>query len=552
MAISLTAEQRSLSRLFIQREQYIIPDYQRPYSWGMEQCSKLYDDINEAFNADTDYFIGNIILAVGERSKDKPRVIDGQQRLITLWLIFKVLSILKPDVKVLPNAIQTYNWDGSSPEIKILSKVIETDDWEVMNDVLNWDKSKFDLYLNSLIKPDGTFAYPERGKRIIANGLYFYYTYSEFLKECSDEEFRDYLKYFLEQVSILPIELVGSNQDEADNRALTIFETINNRGMDLADADIFKAKLYVKALTEEEKKEFIELWRKFKESAENIHLTVDDIFRYYSHVLRGKLGTTKNEISLREFFSSTNSPISQKAYKEVMEDLLKITNLLTEYEELKWSNTELGAWLQLIDAYTNIYPRYVVLVYLFHHGFRDEQRLINVLKAIVRYCYQRGSTTYVKYEIYNMIKQISHDKPLGTYCSNVISSENLDYLGRLKYGYALLAQYLEEPIAIRADYSSDRLLSSRDEKTLGSSWIGHSLYNHLDDLGNLAIIDTYKVSKSYADKQRIYVRTSITELRDFLTQNPVTISYDVLMKRTEHKKQLLMNFFQGKDAYGKD
>lgn len=552
MAISLTAEQRSLSRLFVQREQYIIPDYQRPYSWGLEQCSKLYDDINEAFNADTDYFIGNIILAVGERSKDKPRVIDGQQRLITLWLIFKVLSILKPDVKVLPNAIQTYNWDGSSPEIKILSKVIETDDWEVMNDVLNWDKSKFDLYLNSLIKPDGTFAYPERGKRIIANGLYFYYTYSEFLKECSDEEFRDYLKYFLEQVSILPIELVGSNQDEADNRALTIFETINNRGMDLADADIFKAKLYVKALTEEEKKEFIELWRKFKESAENIHLTVDDIFRYYSHVLRGKLGTTKNEISLREFFSSTNSPISQKAYKEVMEDLLKITNLLTEYEELKWSNTELGAWLQLIDAYTNIYPRYVVLVYLFHHGFRDEQRLINVLKAIVRYCYQRGSTTYVKYEIYNMIKQISHDKPLGTYCSNVISSENLDYLGRLKYGYALLAQYLEEPIAIRADYSSDRLLSSRDEKTLGSSWIGHSLYNHLDDLGNLAIIDTYKVSKSYADKQRIYVRTSITELKDFLTQNPVTISYDVLMKRTEHKKQLLINFFQGKDAYGKD
>jgi len=552
MAISLTAEQRSLSRLFIQREQYIIPDYQRPYSWGLEQCSKLYDDINEAFNADTDYFIGNIILAVGERSKDKPRVIDGQQRLITLWIIFKVLSVLKPDVKVLPNAIQTYNWDGSSPEIKILSKVIETDDWEVMNEVLNWDKSKFDLYLNSLIKPDGTFAYPERGKRIIANGLYFYYTYSEFLKECSDDEFRDYLKFFLEQVSILPIELVGSNQDEADNRALTIFETINNRGMDLADADIFKAKLYVKALTEEEKKEFIELWRKFKESAENIHLTVDDIFRYYSHVLRGKLGTTKNEISLREFFSSTNSPISQKAYTEVMEDLLKITNLLTEYEELKWSNTELGAWLQLIDAYTNIYPRYAVLVYLFHYGFGDVQRLLNVLKAIVRYCYQRGSTTYVKYEIYNMIKQISHDKPLGTYCSNAISSENLDYLGRLKYGYALLAQYLEEPIAIRADYSSDRLLSSRDEKALGSSWIGHSLYNHLDDLGNLAIIDTYKVTKSYADKQRIYVRTGITELKDFLTQNPVMISYDVLMKRTVHKKQLLINFFQGKDTYGKD
>lgn len=112
MAISLTAEQRSLSRLFIQREQYIIPDYQRPYSWGQEQCGKLYDDINEAFNADLDYFIGNIILAVGEKSKDKPRVVDGQQRLISIWLIFKVLSVLKPEVRILKDAIQTYNWDG--------------------------------------------------------------------------------------------------------------------------------------------------------------------------------------------------------------------------------------------------------------------------------------------------------------------------------------------------------------------------------------------------------------------------------------------------------
>ena len=171
MAISLTAEQRSLSRLFIQREQYIIPDYQRPYSWGLEQCSKLYDDINEAFNADTDYFIGNIILAVGERSKDKPRVVDGQQRLITIWLIFKVLSVLKPDVKILRDAIQTYNWDGSKPEIKILSKVIETDDYKQLQRILEWDKQSFERYLLGRIKNDGSFAYPEREKKIIANGL---------------------------------------------------------------------------------------------------------------------------------------------------------------------------------------------------------------------------------------------------------------------------------------------------------------------------------------------------------------------------------------------
>lgn len=550
MAISLTAEQRSLSRLFIQREQYIIPDYQRPYSWGLEQCSKLYDDINEAFNADTDYFIGNIILAVGEKEKDKPRVVDGQQRLISIWLIFKVLSVLKPDIRVLKDAIQTYNWDGSKPAIKIFSDVIETDDKFVLGEVSEWNKAEFERQLTGRIKPDGSFVYSEREKKIIANGLYFYYTYRQFLQECTDKEFMAYLKYFLEQVSILSIELVGTNQEEADNRALTIFETINNRGMELADADIFKARLYVKAITEEEKSEFIDLWRTFKESAENIGLTVDDVFRYYSHVLRGKMGTTKNEISLREFFSSANSPISQKTYPEVMNDLLKITSLLTEYEELKWGRTELAAWLQLIDAYTNTYPRYAVLVYLFHHGFEDEKKLIKELKAIVRYCYQRGSTTYVKYEIYNMIKQISQDNPICQYYTQTVNSDNLDYLGRLKYGYALLAQYLEVPTAIQADYSVDRLLSSRDSAAMRSLWEGHSFYSHLDDLGNLVILDTYKVSKAYPDKQRVYVKTGVPELKKFLEDNPTTISYNALMKRTKFKKKLIIDFFQGKGEYG--
>lgn len=441
---------------------------------------------------------------------------------------------------------------GSRSAIKILSDVIETDDKDVLGDVSGWEQTNFEQNLVGRIKPDGSLAYPDKEKKIIANAIYFYYTYKKFLQECTDDEFMAYLKFFLEQVSILPIELVGTNQEEADNRALTIFETINNRGMDLADADIFKARLYVKAITEKEKSEFIDLWRTFKESAENIRLTVDDIFRYYSHVLRGKTGNTKNEISLREFFSSANSPISQKTYPEVMNDLLKITSLLTEYEELKWGKTELAAWLQLIDAYTNTYPRYAVLVYLFHYGFGNEEKLIKELKAIVRYCYQRGSTTYVKFEIYNMIKQISQDKPISQYYTDAIDSVNLDYLGRLKYGYALLAQYLEDPIAIQADYSADRLLSARDYEYLSQSWNGHSLYNHLDDLGNLVILDTYKVSKSYPDKQKVYVKTGIKELKRFLENNPNTVSYDELMRRTEHKKNILIDFFQGKGVYGED
>ncbi len=89
MSLSLIAEQRSISKLFLQREQYVIPDFQRPYSWRLEQCRKLFDDIVEAYNAETDYFLGNVIIAVGEKAKDMPHVVDGQQRIISLWIILK-------------------------------------------------------------------------------------------------------------------------------------------------------------------------------------------------------------------------------------------------------------------------------------------------------------------------------------------------------------------------------------------------------------------------------------------------------------------------------
>ena len=69
MALSLTAEQKSLSDILSKREQIIIPPYQRPYSWGKEECYQLYQDFLDAYNLKSDYFIGNIILAVSEKEK---------------------------------------------------------------------------------------------------------------------------------------------------------------------------------------------------------------------------------------------------------------------------------------------------------------------------------------------------------------------------------------------------------------------------------------------------------------------------------------------------
>ena len=542
MALSLTAEQKSLSDILSKREQIIIPPYQRPYSWGIEECYQLYQEFLDAYNSDSDYFIGNIILAVSENEKKLPRIIDGQQRIITIWLIFKVLSTFYEDLRILKDMTRTYEWDGNQSKIKIKSDVIESKDYQDLEIVFNWDLSDFSDNLKECQTKTGIFFRPTNLSPIKVNALYFFYLFKEFEGKEEINKLKFFIRFMLERIYLLPIELSDTTIDSAENKALTIFETINNRGMDLQDADIFKAKLYAKAISESEKDNFIKLWFHFRDECESIKLSVDEIFRYYSHIIRGRDGNTKNEISIREFFTGSNSPISRNTQNETMTDLLKITLLLKKYDEKKKEETELAAWLQLIDIYSNRYPKYAIITYLFKYGFSEEIELIHVLKSVVRYCYFKGSTSSIKFGIYIIIKQISSGERIKDYYQDDVDSEQFNYLGRLKYGYALLAHYLENPICI-PDYKTDRLLTLRDEDNLSEDWNNHPLSTHIDDLGNLVILDIHKKNEKYSDKIDYYLNTKNEELKKFLINNRDGISYAALQKRTKYKKQLLVNFF---------
>ena len=154
-----------------------------------------------------------------------------------------------------------------------------------------------------------------------------------------------------------------------------------------------------------------------------------------------------------------------------------------------------------------------------------------------------GSTSSVKFGIYIIIKQISFGEHVKDYFQDDVEFEQFNYLGRLKYGYALLAHYLENPICI-PDYKTDRLLTSRDANNLPEDWNGYSLSMHIDDLGNLAILDIHKKNKKYLDKRNDYLSTGNEELKKFLSKNRDGISYTALQERTEYKKQLLVDFFK--------
>jgi hypothetical protein len=95
MMKQLTATEVPLVKIFCSDFDFVIPDYQRPYSWGVEQAVQLLDDLIDALDrsADEPYFLGSVVL-VKQPDSSRAEVIDGQQRLTTLTILLSVLRDL--------------------------------------------------------------------------------------------------------------------------------------------------------------------------------------------------------------------------------------------------------------------------------------------------------------------------------------------------------------------------------------------------------------------------------------------------------------------------
>ena len=75
------------------KKQYCIPVFQRDYAWTSEQCEKLFEDIVQAYKKDRTHFCGSVVYAPlkEEQNIHYYIIIDGQQRLTTIYLLLKAL-----------------------------------------------------------------------------------------------------------------------------------------------------------------------------------------------------------------------------------------------------------------------------------------------------------------------------------------------------------------------------------------------------------------------------------------------------------------------------
>ncbi len=460
MSLNLNAKQQFIIDIFSGKKKYIIPHYQRAYSWDTEQCNELLEDLLSAYelskedNEDEGYFLGNIVVASNTKEKYTLEVIDGQQRLITLTLLIKVLFEFCNDDTDLEKALQIPSKQrGGEPEQRLITKVFEKKDGKILKKILKPGANTSDLCL-------------EKNKDNFSLNLCFIKKIlNKYFKDNTDDT--DDIVYFsefiLEKTSLLPIETSDEDKETARNKALKIFETINNRGRDLSSSDIFKARLYSMALDENESELFISKWEQFTQECENFNdkdYSVDRIFKIYSYSIRGLNGVTKSEIGLMSYFSSTF--FKGKKYNSVMNDLLNLTASVEFYKKniINTSNLELTRWFQLIHEYTNNYPKDTLILYIYKNkSFEKYNNLLeSFVKNLVKYSYYRGSTTAIKSKMYQLMVDTMRNEHFNYKVTfSYLDEDKFSFLGRLYKGFGLLNIYLDDNISPTYPYYIKRL-----------------------------------------------------------------------------------------------
>ncbi len=549
MALSLRAEQKSINSIYAGGDDvYVIPNYQRPYSWGKDVCYQLYSDITDAYLNKDDYFVGNIVMAKGMDDKKRPNVVDGQQRLVTLWLFLKVLTLLHPDKNRLQRTLVVQSLLSDEDEPRINSKVYEHRDQGNIVSVLGYTLNDFERQYRKNADAKGNIQVGAECSRIEANALYIYKWLSGFYDNLNDEaEKEDFLKFFLEHVYLLPIELEGETLEDAASKALTIFETINNRGQSLEDSDIFKARLYEQAQKAHKEDDFISQWLEFTNACQDMNITVDDLFRYYYHILRGKDGQTSNESGLREYFTgSGNSALSIRSYDEIIEDLNYIIYFISWMQSQKNAESPYGRWLQVLDLYTNQYPKYALVNYLYYYGVADSKYLLSFIQMLVRYYYYRGATLQVKYETYRLNKMIAIEEKVPTYDCSDFDAMSLDRIGLLRNGFALLAHYLQHPDSYIENVFFDRVVYEREMNLLPGNWESVDYETVRNNIANIVALDLPKRTFRTLHQKGLYYSTSkVPEIREIFDSTG-TIFLESFQEREESLKNTLLSFFQQK------
>ena len=343
---------------------FVIPVYQRVYTWKIENCKQLYDDLIRVIRDDRDsHFFGSIVYVTNPDSvNDERLVIDGQQRLTTVSLLLLAMSNLIEEGKVKPvdqhlqSKVMDYIVDKYEPsDAKVKLKHVKGDD-AAFNKLFG-DEKEYVAQSNLTI-----------------NYEYFYNRIQQ--QEISvDELFTAFKK-----LNVIDIKL---NND--DNPQL-IFESLNSTGVALSEGDKIRNFILMGLTPAEQTRLYESYWRKIEQEC-----TTDEISSFVRDFLslkqRAIPSFSKIYVTFKDYVAT-----SHQNSEELLKDLYKYAKY---YGTIRKANSGIksvdASLFRLNKLETTVARPFLFdLLDLHESGVIDDAKLFDVLSTIESYIFRRN------------------------------------------------------------------------------------------------------------------------------------------------------------------
>ena len=546
-----------------QQAPFVIPAFQRPYSWEIDNVEKLFEDIwtfsqEEGGFVDPKkrYFVGAFVGYYQENGPDGKvlNIVDGQQRVTTLFLLLRLIY----------DYLEDQNSETAQEYRRLIRRVI----WKIKDErKREYDFSCPLLTSNVINEKDA-----EVFRSILVTGETAdrakdrYSINYEYLRKLLEEklttgtfDIQGFYEAILNQTFFLPV--IASNVETA----LRVFDTLNNGGMPLTDADVFKALLYRKAYKKEAQSEFIENWQNLEKTAAEAGLTIQNLFSYHMFYLKGIDGVSKTgNSSIRSFY--LNKLKNRLNETNLLPQLKEIANLFkyikkhNPIEGQDWTaNFEIQKILDILRYYPNDYWKYpVICFYLSNKEKVDfEEEFLSFIKRLLSVIVQR----YLLKPYVSDIKSFTMNINAAACKGKVREFEWCNYLPKPREVEEAIAlpHYKLFPLLLRivayADEEQNTILPNglEIEHILPKDWKGiesepmETIVANLEHLGNKMLLEkvpNIKASNQWFKlKKAEYAKSELASARAMATLPIDSWTTNQIIERDSRLKSLLMKFF---------
>lgn len=356
---------------------YLVPRFQREYSWNKWQWERLFDDI---LDNDAGYFLGSIICI--NQSTDALAVqtldlVDGQQRLTTLSILFAAIYAALNAKK------EDLDEDRKSDLLNLKRKLVlkKNGECRVIPQIHNNNQQDYMALLGQCEVSDPIDRPAYAGNRKIFKAFnYFNWRISRLCEESEDEG--DALFEYLDRITqacIVKIE-VASHAD-----AYTLFESLNNRGMPLTAVDLLKNKLLAELEREDPGKidKYFNKWTDLLRYLGDNYAIQERFFRHYYNAFKLELAEVVSvPVATRSNLIAVYEKLISAGPKNCLENLTESARTygLFVFQREDESFKPLAKSFQNLERIQGA-PSYLLLLYLVEK--REQLELsMEVLKQI--------------------------------------------------------------------------------------------------------------------------------------------------------------------------